>query len=251
METVRFEQKEEVGHIVLANPPDQQIGLRFTEDLATAVHRAGASDIRALVVRAEGPHFGTGGDVPDWPGKSTDWFRTFIAEVNQSYAAIEALRVPTVAAVRGKAIGGHYELALRCDLIVAAQDATFSWVEATVGMAPLAGGVQRLADRIGRGRAAQHVLLSETLTGIEAGHIGLAGRVVPPSAVDATAQAIAEQVASGSKPANAAIQSLLKAWAGGGTPGADTMMLDLTMDLFATPHAQAAFREIEEAARFA
>jgi enoyl-CoA hydratase/carnithine racemase len=247
METVRFEEKGGVGGIVLANPPDQRLGRRFADDLAAAVHEAGASDIKALVVRAEGPDFGTGGDVPEWPGKSPEWFRTFIAEVNQSYAAIEALRVPTVAAVRGRAISGHYELVLRCDLIVAAQDATFTWVEARTGMAPLAGGIQRLADRIGRGRAAQHVLLGETITGVEAGRLGLATRVVPEQEVEDTAQALAEQLAGLSKPANAAILTLLKAWAGGGTPGADTMTLDLTMDLFGTDFAQAAFRRGRQA----
>ncbi|GAA1703292.1 enoyl-CoA hydratase/isomerase family protein [Fodinicola feengrottensis] len=251
MKTVRFEQQDAVGSIILVNPPEQELGRRFADDLANAVHEASDSDIKVLVVRTEGPNFGTGGNVPEWPGKSASWFRTFIAEVNQSYAAIEALRVPTVASVRGRTISGHYELVLRCDLIVAAEDATFTWVEATTGMAPLAGGVQRLAERIGRGRAAAHVMLGETITGVEAGRIGLAARVVPESALDHEVRAIAQQLTGHSRQANAAIKSLLKAWAGSGTPGADAIALDLTMDLFETDEAQENFRRIKQAAESA
>lgn len=247
MPKVRFERIGNAGSIVLADPPDNAIGRAFVDDLLVAVHEASASDIRALVVRAEGPNFGTGGDVPEWPGKSARWFRTFIAEVNQAYSAIEALRIPTVAAVRGRAVSGHYELLLRCDLIVAAEDASFTWVEADTAMAPLAGGVQRLAERIGRSRAAAHVMLAETIDGVEAERIGLAGVVVPEQDLDKVVDSIADRLANGATRAYAAIRSLLKAWAGGGVPGADQLSLDLTMDLFQSTDAQAAFAAVKEA----
>src|SRR6201993_2807877 len=112
MTTVRFEQDQGVGTIVLANPPQNRIGSQFAEDLRAAVHDASLSDSRVLVIRSEGPNFCLGGNVPEWVGKSADWFRTFIAECNSSFHAIEALRIPTVAVVRGGAIGGGFELAL-------------------------------------------------------------------------------------------------------------------------------------------
>ncbi|MEU9337134.1 enoyl-CoA hydratase-related protein [Streptomyces sp. NPDC048290] len=64
---------------------------------------------------------------------------------NQAYAAIEALRIPVVAAVQGQVVGGHYELLLRADVVLAAGAASFTWVESGSGMTRLAGGVQRLA----------------------------------------------------------------------------------------------------------
>src|SRR6202158_3807983 len=155
MTTIRFERDGAIGNIVLANPPFNRLDLRFAEALRVAVHQASESGIRVLVVRAEGPNFSFGGEVREWPGKDVNWFRTFVAEVNQSYRAIEALPVPTLASVQGIAMGGGFELALACDLIVAAEDAVFRNVEVTTGMVPIAGGMQRLAAHIGRARAAR------------------------------------------------------------------------------------------------
>ena len=123
------------------------------------------------------------------------WFHTFIDEVNQAYRAIEALRIPTVAAVRGKGVGGHLELVLHCGLVVAADTASFHAIETRTGTVPLAGGIPRLAERIGRGRTAELVLLFDPIDGTRAGKIGLATRVVADAAVDETAIALADRLA--------------------------------------------------------
>lgn len=249
MNTVRFNRNGNVGNIVLSNPPNNELSREFTDDLLAAVHDASGSDIRALVVRAEGPNFGIGGHVPEWPGKDVNWFRTFVAEVLQAYAAIEALRIPTITAVRGMAIGGHYELALRTDLIVAAESATFTWVENGSGMTPLAGGLQRLADRVGRSRAAAHVLLNQTLTATEAEQIGLVSQVAPDDELDATVDSLAAQLGNGATRGYSATRALLKAWSSGGVAGADELMLDLSMDLYTSIDAQNAITEIVRAAK--
>ena len=101
MTTIRFERDGAIGNIVLANPPFNRLDLRFAEALRIAVHRASESDIRVLVVRSEGPHFSFGGEVREWPGRDVNWFRTFVADVNVSYRAIEMLKIPTVAVVQG------------------------------------------------------------------------------------------------------------------------------------------------------
>ena len=69
MRTVLFKHEGGVGQVILANPPTNCLGRQFADDLTAAVHEASQSGIRALVVRAEGPNFGTGGDVAEWPGK--------------------------------------------------------------------------------------------------------------------------------------------------------------------------------------
>src|SRR5882672_1061433 len=161
--TVRFERHEGVGLIVLANPPKNLIATQFSDCLREAVHQASDSDIRALLVRAEGPNFSHGGDVLDFIDRDFNSWRTFISEMHHSYRGIEALQIPTVAAVRGLAFGGAFELALACDFIVAAEDCTFRCIEASVGSAPVAGAVQRLAERAGRAMAARYAMLSEPM----------------------------------------------------------------------------------------
>jgi enoyl-CoA hydratase/carnithine racemase len=238
MQVIQFEQKDSVGHIVLANPPKNLIASDFSNSLKQAVHEAGESDIRALLVRAEGPNFSQGGDVLDFLEKDTNQFRTFIAECNQSFRAIEALQVPTVAAVRGAAYGGAFELALACDFIVAAEDAVFRCIEASVGSAPVAGAVQRLAERIGRSRAAHYAMLCEPMSGAVAGQLGLASFVLPENEVEATALKFAQDLSAGPTRSFAAIRALLKAWSGGGVPTADSVILDITMGLHSSEDAR-------------
>jgi enoyl-CoA hydratase/carnithine racemase len=241
MRTIRFERQDAVGRIVLANPPFNRLDLQFSESLRQAVHDASQSDIRVLVVQAEGPHFSFGGEVREWPGKDVNWFRTFVAEVNLSYRAIEALRVPTVAAVQGVAIGGGLELALACDFIVAAENAIFRCVEVTTGMLPIAGALQRLAERVGRGRASRFAMLGEPIPGSLAGELGIATHVVPEGELAQAAEALAQKLAVGPTKSYAATRTLLKAWSAGGVPGADSTMLDITMELFDTEDSTRGF----------
>src|ERR1700720_1187412 len=67
--TIRFERQNAVGRIVLANPPYNRLDLQFSESLRQAVHDASQSDIRVLVIQAEGPHFSFGGEVREWAGQ--------------------------------------------------------------------------------------------------------------------------------------------------------------------------------------
>ena len=247
MSVVKFEQTGTVGHLILCDPPENQLGRRWADDLRRAVHEASGAGIRALVVRAEGPNFGTGGAVAEWPGKDMHWFQTFIDEVNQAYRALESLRIPTIAAVRGMAIGGHFELALHCDLLVAADTAAFHAIEIRTGMVPLAGGLQRLAERIGRSRTTELCFSSLPLSGTRAGEIGLATSVVADAEVNAVAIRMAERLAAGPTLAYGAAQALLKAWSAGGVAGADSLQLDLSMRLFETNDAQQAFAALKEA----
>src|SRR6266700_5410542 len=216
MSTIRFERSAAIGSIVLANPPLNRIDLRYASALREAVRAASESDIRVLMVRAEGPNFSLGGEVREWPGKDINWFRTFVAEVNASYRAIEALHVPTVAVVRGIAFGGGFELALSCDFLVAAENAVFRCVEVTTAMLPIAGALQRLAERVGRARASRFAMLGEPISGATALELGIATHAVPAEKLAATANALAKELANGPTRSYAATKTLLKAWSSGG-----------------------------------
>ena len=245
--TIRFERQNSIGRIVLANPPYNRLDLQFSECLRQAVHEASESDIRVLVIQAEGPHFSFGGEVREWPGKDINWFRTFVTEVNLSYRAIEALRVPTVAAVQGFAFGGGFELALACDFIVVAENAVLRCVEVTTGMLPLAGALQRLAERVGRGRASRFAMLGEPIPGSLSGQLGIATHVVSEAELIQTVEALAQKLAIGPTKSYAATRTLLKAWSAGGVPAADTMMLDIAIDLFHSEDCTRGFLSTAEA----
>jgi enoyl-CoA hydratase/carnithine racemase len=247
MTSIRFERDGAVGHIVLASPPFNRIDLRFAADLREAVHRAGTSDIRVLVMRAEGPHFSFGGEVREWPGKDVNWFRTFVAEVNASYRAIEMLKVPTVAVVQGIAFGGGFELALACDFLVAAENATLRCVEVTTAMLPIAGALQRIAERAGRARASRFAMLGEPISGREAGVLGIATHVAAENELAAAAAALIRQLATGPTRSYAATRTLLKAWSSGGVAGADLVMLDVAMELYDGADAQRGFANTADA----
>ena len=237
MQSVKYERSGAVGHILLCHPPHNFLNVEFYEQLREAVRSATSDDLRAVLVRAEGPNFCGGGDTAVLGSLTPAEFRLLTSEYNQSFRALEALPVPTVAAVRGKVFGGGVELALSCDFIVAAQDAVFRQVEVSVGSMPIAGGVQRMAERIGRTRAAMYAMLTLPFTGETAGDLGLASFVVPDPQVESRALDLASQLASGPTRSYAAVRQILKAWSSGGVPGADAVMLDVALPLHATADA--------------
>jgi enoyl-CoA hydratase/carnithine racemase len=239
--TIRFERDGAIGSIVLANPPFNRLDLRFAEALRGAVHKASESEIRVLVVRSEGPHFSFGGEVREWPGKDVNWFRTFVAGVNVSYRAIEMLKIPTVAVVQGVAFGGGFELALACDFLLAAENSVLRCVEVTTAMLPIAGAVQRIAERAGRARASRFAMLGEPISGREAGALGIATHVVPEDQLANAATALTRQLAGGPTRSYAATRTLLKAWSSGGVAAADLVMLDIAMELYNGADAQRGF----------
>src|SRR4051812_390084 len=109
---------------------------------------------------------------------------------------VARLRTPTIAAVRGYALGGGCELAMACDMLVAADDATFGQPEVGIGVIPGAGGTQRLARAAGRARAMELVLTGRRMTAGEANEMGLVTLVVPAADVLERALGIASQIAS-------------------------------------------------------
>lgn len=236
-----------MGHIILSAPPFNRVDRQYPEHLATAIRAASESDIRALVVRAEGPNFSLGGDVREWPGKDINWFRTFVAEVHSAYRAIDTLRIPTVASVRGAVWGGGFELALACDFIVASEQAQFQCIEVLGGQLPLAGGLQRLADAIGRPRAVRMAMLGEPVVAAEAAEMGFVYSAVPDDQLEPATDALMERLASGPTLAYAATRALMKIWSSGGTPLADAAMMDLTTELYRSQDTTNAFAQVAKA----
>jgi enoyl-CoA hydratase/carnithine racemase len=152
-----------------------------------------------------------------------------------------------VAVVQGIAFGGGFELALACDFLVAADNATLRCVEVTTAMLPIAGALQRIAERAGRARASRLAMLGEPISGREAGALGIATHVVPENELSETASALARQLATGPTRSYAATRTMLKAWSSGGVAAADLVMLDVAMELYNGADAQRGFANTAEA----
>ena len=112
------------------------------------------------------------------------------------WARLRSLRKPLIAAVSGYALGGGCELALMCDLVVAAESAQFGQPEVKIGIIPGAGGTQRWARAVGKARAMEAVLIGEPLRAVDAERIGLINRVVPDGAYLDEARRLARQIAA-------------------------------------------------------
>ncbi len=150
--------------------------------------------LRVLVVSGEGRSFSSGIDTSSFGTVSGDP-ETMIARAQAGFRKIAALPVPTIAAVRGHAIGAGLQLALACDLIVATKDASLGLLEARYGLVPDLGGTQRLPRLVGPARAKKMIWLAERLSGDEAERIGLVQQVVEGTELDAAVDALATALA--------------------------------------------------------
>jgi len=164
---------------------------------------AASSDesVRVLILTGAGEKsFVSGADISELAGLDpVAGQRT--AEFGQSaFRRLETMGKPSIAAINGYALGGGCELAMMCDLIVAADSAKFGQPEVTIGTMPGFGGTQRLPRAVGKAKAMDWCLTGRMIDAAEAERAGLVARVVPADALEAEAMALANKIASHSLP---------------------------------------------------
>ncbi|MDH4448763.1 MAG: enoyl-CoA hydratase-related protein [Acidovorax sp.] len=211
---VLTETQGRVGVITL-NRPQQLNALSDTlmDQLGAALLAFDAdAGIGAIVITGSPRAFAAGADIAamaDW--SFMDVYRR--AFITRNWETIRQVRKPVLAAVAGFAMGGGCELALACDIIVAAESARFALPEIKLAMLPGAGGTQRLPRAIGKAKAMDMCLSARTLDAHEADRYGLVSRVVPDAELLAQTLELATQIAGFSLPALMAIKaSVNRAW---------------------------------------
>jgi enoyl-CoA hydratase/carnithine racemase len=236
---VAYEQRDGVAFVTLQRPPQNRLTRPLFAQLENAARRAVADGARCLLLRGSGPDFCMGGDFREWPILTTHAARRErVGFSNGVLNMIESLSIPTITQVHGGAFGGGFELALHTDIIIAGESARFRFPEATLGVAPLAGGVQRVAERAGRAAAANLVLLSREVSAGEALRMGLVAEVVPDAQLAEAAEAHARALAQGPTRAHAVTKSIIAAWSAGGVRAADEAMIEHVSVLLATDDVQ-------------
>ncbi|MFG1298408.1 enoyl-CoA hydratase [Xanthobacter sp. V3C-3] len=153
--------------------------------------------VGCIVMTGSERAFAAGADIKE--GADLSYPQTFLDDYLASWDGVARVRKPMVAAVAGYALGGGCEMALMCDLIVAADTARFGLPEVKIGVMPGAGGTQRLARAIGKAKAMDLCLTGRMMDAAEADRLGLVSRVVPAADLLAEAQAIAETIAGKSR----------------------------------------------------
>lgn len=139
--------------------------------------------------------FCVGADLKERNSLSTDELRLQRPVAREAYRSIAMLPVPTVAAVEGYALGGGFELALSCDIIVAGQDAVLGLPEVSVGVVPGGGGTQTLVRRVGYGRACEVIFSAQKYPAEQALAMGAVNQVVPTGEATQVATDLAATIA--------------------------------------------------------
>ncbi len=182
--------------VLRLNRPEARNALspEVMEELASTLERLDPDpEVRCVVIAGSEKVFAAGADIRAMAERS------FAEALRHPAAAfwkrLAAIKTPLVAAVSGYALGGGCELALACDMIVAAEGARFGQPEINLGIIPGGGGTQRLARVLGKQRAMELVLTGRRFTAAEAQAMGLVNRVVPDDAWLEEAMALAREIA--------------------------------------------------------
>jgi methylglutaconyl-CoA hydratase len=195
---VTVERRGPAAWITLSRPDAANaLSRALVNELGAVVARlAGDSSLRAAVVTGAGKTFCAGADLKERLEMSPDEVRVFLEELGATLNALAALPCPTIAVLNGAAFGGGLELALACDIRIAAEGAAMGLVEARLGIIPGAGGTQRLSRIIGVARAKELILTGRRIDAEIARDLGLLARVVPAADLEAAAADLVDEIAA-------------------------------------------------------
>jgi enoyl-CoA hydratase len=199
-DTIIVETRGRVGLIRLNRPQAlNALNSALIRDLAHAVDAFEAdNNIGCMVVTGSDKAFAAGADIKEMADKG--FIEVFLSDFAATWHRLAAARKPVIAAVAGFALGGGCELAMQCDLIIAADNAKFGQPEIKLGIIPGIGGTQRLTHAVGKAKAMDLILTGRMMDAEEAERAGLVARVVPLANLIDEALKVAATIAAMSLP---------------------------------------------------
>ncbi|OBJ62925.1 enoyl-CoA hydratase [Mycobacterium asiaticum] len=199
-ETILVEREDRVGIITLNRPKAlNALNSQVMNEVTSAATELDTDpDIGAIIVTGSAKAFAAGADIKEM--SQLTFAEAFGADFFAPWGKLAAVRTPTIAAVAGYALGGGCELAMMCDLLIAADTAKFGQPEIKLGVIPGMGGSQRLTRAIGKAKAMDLILTGRTIDAAEAERSGLVSRVVPADDLLTEAKAVASTIAQMSLP---------------------------------------------------
>lgn len=240
---VRLEHDGPLAVITLCFPPLNLFDAPMISSLEAAVAVIDADRPRGLLVRAEGRAVSGGVDVGNvFDGMSAADGAVLWERLLRMIHTLEALPLPTVFAAHALTLTAAFEMSLACDLLIAAESASFGLVEKVVALTPAMGGTQRLAERAGPARAREFVMTGELYDAATLERWNVVNRVLPDEGFDAAARAFAMTLAEGPTVAHAATKAIVRAQLDGGVRAADAIVPETAGNLFATEDLQNAVR---------
>jgi len=198
--TIIVESKDRVG-IIRLNRPDalNALNVQLIEEMRQALDGFEADDgIGCIIITGNDKAFAAGADIKQMQSKS--YMQAYKEDFIARWDRVAAVRKPVVAAVAGFALGGGCELAMMCDIIIAADTAKFGQPEIKLGVMPGSGGTQRLIRQVGKSKAMELCLTGRMMDAAEAERANLVSRVVPAASLMEEALKTARSIASMSLP---------------------------------------------------
>ena len=194
-ETIIVETKGKVGIVRLNRPQAlNALNAKLNEELSGAIDAFEAdTNISCVIITGSEKAFAAGADIKEMAGKSH--MDAYMGDFAADWDRIARMRKPVIAAVAGFALGGGCELALMCDIIIAADNAKFGQPEIKLGVIPGIGGTQRLTRAVGKAKAMDLNLTGRRMDAAEAERSGLVARVVPLASLMDEAMKTAETIA--------------------------------------------------------
>jgi enoyl-CoA hydratase len=200
-QNILIERRGRVGLIRLNRPQAlNALNAQLNDELGQAVAAFDAdAGIGCILITGSDKAFAAGADIKEMASKSA--VEVFMGDFAGNWDAVARARKPVVAAVAGFALGGGCELAMQCDLIIAADTAKFGQPEIKLGIIPGIAGTQRLPRALGKAKAMDLILTGRMMDAAEAERAGLVARVVPAESLMEEAYKVAETIASMALPA--------------------------------------------------